>query len=103
MVAKGAVPGWRTDEEIKELEVAQAQQAFIRELQAMEYMAIHGSLPRSGPRWGKVVLGGLIALVALGVSMGSYEQAASGGGTYFIFWGAVLWGGWIALKGLAGE
>jgi hypothetical protein len=35
--------------------------------------------------------------------MGSYEQAASGGGTYFIFWGAVLWGGWIALKGLAGE
>lgn len=52
------------------------------------------------PRWGRVAFGGVVALGALGASVGSVEQASSQGGTAFIYWGAVLWGGWIALKGL---
>lgn len=49
--------------------------------------------------WGGVVLGLVIAVVAIGLSVATYE-AASEGGTYVVFWGAALWGGWFALKSL---
>ena len=57
--------------------------------------------PEYRPRrnWHGVFLGLGIALVALLVSYATYT-AASGGGVYFVFWGAAAWGLWIALKNL---
>ena len=59
--------------------------------------------PKSGPNWGRVAAGGVIAGIAATISLGSYDAASSGGGHYVVLWGAVLWGGWIALKGLIGS
>ena len=49
--------------------------------------------------WYGVALGLVVAAVAIGISLATYD-AASGGGTYVILWGAALWGGWFALKNL---
>ena len=79
-----------SDQEVVNLYVADSTPAYFES-------------SRSGPRWGRVALGVTVALVALAISIGSVEQASSAGGTYIVFWGAVIWGGWIAIKGLAGE
>ncbi|MEI7745577.1 MAG: hypothetical protein WCK58_17710 [Chloroflexota bacterium] len=75
------------------------------ELQAAVQRAFAQAMYESSQRridWGGFALGVTIALVALAISLGTYDSASKGGGTYVVFWGAVLWGGWKALKSLAG-
>ena len=50
------------------------------------------------PNWVGVVIGLVIAGGALSASVGSYERASSGGGTYVVLWGAVLAGAALALR-----
>jgi hypothetical protein len=57
---------------------------------------------RSGVNCGGFWLGLIVALVAVGISLGSMNGASQGGGVYVVFWGAALWGGWKALKSLGG-
>ena len=52
------------------------------------------------PNWAGVALGLVIAAVAGGISMATYGAASSAGGTYVVFYGAVLAGLWIAAKSL---
>jgi len=47
----------------------------------------------------RMVTGGIVALIGIIVTVGSYE-AASGGGTYVVAWGAILFGGIQFLRGL---
>jgi hypothetical protein len=49
---------------------------------------------------GQMVAGGLICLVGIVVTVGSY-MAASGGGTYVVAWGAIVFGAIRFFKGLA--
>ena len=57
---------------------------------------------RDHVNWGGFWLGLIVGLGALLISAGSLQSASSGGGYYVVFWGAVLWGGWKALKSLGG-
>jgi hypothetical protein len=52
------------------------------------------------PDWKGFWIGVAVAVVGFGVSISSYESAASGGGRYVILWGAVLVGGLMALRSL---
>ena len=52
--------------------------------------------------WRGFWTGAIVALVALSISLGTYENASTNGGAYVVFWGAVLWGGWKALTSLSG-
>jgi len=46
---------------------------------------------------------GLIWLIGCGlITLGTYEAAANGG-SYFIMWGAMVYGGYRILKGLVGS
>lgn len=54
----------------------------------------------SGPNWPGVVIGAVIGTGALLISLASFEGASSAGGTYVVFYGAVIGGYWIALKNL---
>ena len=56
----------------------------------------------SNVNWRGFWIGLIVAVVALSVSLQSFDSATSGGGGYVIFWGAVLWGGWKALTSLGG-
>ena len=47
-----------------------------------------------------VVWGGVICLIGLVVTVGSYS-AASGGGTYVVAWGAILFGALQMIQGLS--
>ena len=47
-----------------------------------------------------MLIGAGIFGVGLAITMGTYQAAASNGGHYAIFYGAMLVGGWIFLKGL---
>ena len=49
---------------------------------------------------GNIVMGGVICLIGLIVTIGSYSAVAQTGGTYFVAWGAILFGGIRFLKGL---
>ncbi|MEX0998370.1 MAG: zinc ribbon domain-containing protein [Thermodesulfobacteriota bacterium] len=49
---------------------------------------------------GEVTVGIVILLVGIALTWITYE-AASGGGTYFVFWGLIIYGGYKILKGLA--
>lgn len=55
---------------------------------------------KSGIDWRGVAFGLVVMSVGAGISSNSYQAASTGGGTYVILWGAVLWGGWMVLKGL---
>jgi len=70
---------------------------------AQDYGRVYTGTSRNGPNWARVAVGATVSLVALAISLGTYAQASAGGGTYVVFWGAVVWGGWMALKGLAGK
>jgi hypothetical protein len=50
-----------------------------------------------------IAIGAAIAAVAGGISLATYEAASSSpeGGTYYVFWGGVVYGGYMALKGFA--
>jgi hypothetical protein len=65
--------------------------------------AARGAVPSPGPNWRRIVIGAIVALVALGVSAYGMNHAAQYGGTAYIWWGAVLWGGWRVLTGFIGE
>jgi hypothetical protein len=58
-------------------------------------------LPRR-VNWGGFWLGLIVCPLAIAISLGSIDSASRAGGTCVVFWGAVLWGGWKALKSLAG-
>lgn len=49
-----------------------------------------------------MAVGGVICVIGLVVSIGSYQAAASSpsGGSYVVAWGAVIFGGFQFLKGL---
>ena len=49
-----------------------------------------------------MAVGGVICLIGLIISIGSYQAAASSpsGGSYVVAWGAVVFGGFQFLKGL---
>ncbi len=49
-----------------------------------------------------MAIGGVICVIGLVVSIGSYQAAASSpsGGSYVVAWGAVIFGGFQFLKGL---
>jgi hypothetical protein len=49
-----------------------------------------------------IIVGGLICLVGIVVTVGTYMAASSEGGTYTIAWGAILFGGLQFFRGLAG-
>ncbi len=57
-------------------------------------------VPTMQPNWAGVVLGLVIAAVAGGISMATYEAASSAGGTYVVFYGAVSAGLWMAANSL---
>jgi hypothetical protein len=42
----------------------------------------------------------LIFIVGLVVTVGSYSNAEQSGGTYFLWWGPMLWGAWLVVRGL---
>lgn len=52
------------------------------------------------PNWAGVIVGLVIAGGALGISLGSYDNASRGGGTYVVLWGAALAGAVLALRSL---
>jgi hypothetical protein len=47
-----------------------------------------------------MLFGGLWMAGGAAISLITY-QAASGGGTYFVFWGAVVWGAIDFIKGFS--
>ncbi|MBS1581464.1 MAG: hypothetical protein JST66_04605 [Bacteroidetes bacterium] len=47
-----------------------------------------------------LLIGGLILVVGIAITVISYYKA-SGGGTYVVTWGAMLWGGMRLFKGLS--
>lgn len=60
---------------------------------------------RSGGGGGKdMAIGGLICLIGLVVTIGTYAAASSSptGGRYTVAWGAIVFGGFRFFKGLAG-
>ena len=103
----GTARQFSSDDELRAYYSAKAGRPLTDDEVVLMYAADRGLLTapsrRTGPNWGRVALGVTIALIALAISVSSYQSASSGGGTYVIFWGAVVWGGWIALKGLAAE
>jgi hypothetical protein len=52
------------------------------------------------PNWIGVAVGTVVAVVALGLSVGSYNQANRSGGNYFVLYGAVLLGALYAIRSL---
>ncbi len=50
--------------------------------------------------WKGFAIGATIAIVGISISIGSYDAAAKGGGSYVVAWGAVLVGGLMALRSL---
>ncbi len=59
-------------------------------------------MPNSGGRTGQtnMVIGGIVFLVGLVLTLGTMAMA-SGGGTYVVAWGAIVFGGLQFLRGLA--
>jgi len=49
---------------------------------------------------GNMLLGGVLVVVGLAVTIGTYSAASQGGGSYYIFWGPVILGGFRFFKGL---
>lgn len=62
----------------------------------------HGAANSSGVS-NQVVIGLVIMAIGCGVTFFSYQAAASSstGGSYVVAWGAIIFGGWRVLKGLA--
>jgi uncharacterized membrane protein YvbJ len=48
---------------------------------------------------GEIVAGAIMLLIGVVLTWITYE-AASGGGTYFVFWGLIIYGGYKVIKGL---
>ena len=47
----------------------------------------------------QAAIGAVICIIGIAVTVGTYS-AASGGGTYVVAWGAIIFGGWRFLRGL---
>jgi hypothetical protein len=47
-----------------------------------------------------VGVGIIIFTIGLVVTMVTYSNAESTGGTYFLWWGPMLWGAWLVIRGL---
>lgn len=62
------------------------------------------SMPRSnGGHFAQMAIGGAICVFGIVVTVGTYLAAVSGGGgRYTIAWGAIVFGAWRFVKGLAG-
>lgn len=56
----------------------------------------------TGPNWGGVAVGVCVGGGALLISLATMSAAQEQGGAYIVLWGAVLWGGYKALRSLAG-
>jgi len=56
--------------------------------------------PQESPGHGEVIVGIVTLLIGIALTWITYESA-SGGGTYFVFWGLIIYGGYKILKGLA--
>lgn len=50
-----------------------------------------------------MVIGGVICLIGIIVTVATYSAASSGGGTYVVAWGAIIFGGWQFLRGLMNQ
>jgi hypothetical protein len=74
--------------------------ATVAALGALYFVKTYGP-PRvaKNPDWRGFALGAIVAIVAIGFSLSSYERAG-GGGTYLLAWGPALWGIYKALKSL---
>lgn len=49
----------------------------------------------------RVFINGAIAVVGMVASYVSYNSATHAGGTYFLWWGAILFGGYRAIEALS--
>ncbi len=47
-----------------------------------------------------MAIGGIICVIGIVVTVATYSAASSGGGTYVVAWGAIIYGGWQFLRGL---
>ena len=75
---------------------------LVRGLDPMRRLQGEASVATSWrPNWVGFVLGLVIAGVALSVTLGSYEGASRGGGSYVVLWGAVLAGAALAVRSVA--
>lgn len=48
----------------------------------------------------EMLTGGALLAVGLGVTFFTYTMASSGGGSYLLFWGPLVFGGFILLRGI---
>ncbi|MCR5645235.1 MAG: hypothetical protein K6F96_02425 [Bacteroidales bacterium] len=54
--------------------------------------------PKSGQH--EIIEGGIALAIGLGITIITYKQASSGGGSYVVAWGAILFGAIELIKGL---
>ncbi len=48
----------------------------------------------------KVLVGAAVALISIGLTVSSYQRVATSGGTYYVCWGAILFGLALAVAGI---
>ena len=105
-LAKGKKPDVVTAELVKEGWNRPDAESFVAQvMQARDtYRASpEGRAARRSAAVKNTAIGGVIMLIGLAVTLGTYYSAAhSGGGRYTVAWGAVIFGGIQFVRGLIG-
>jgi uncharacterized protein YgiM (DUF1202 family) len=75
---------------------------FILPETKIKEQTINSQYGRYGSRSGKsnMILGGVICIIGIVVTVGTYSAASSGGGSYYVAWGAIVFGGYRFVTGI---
>ena len=81
------------------LEPALAEQV-VRELIAAYRVRVQRRRQEGHPGREDMIIGGVICGVGIAITVATYQVASSsGGGTYLMAWGPIIFGGWRFLRG----